>query len=73
MIERSRDAAFGAPARKARTAGRRRPPHVSPWAARKSLRENIASVEYRVLPHLRRAPRSLRPAWVERKVRELVA
>jgi hypothetical protein len=46
---------------------------VSPWQARKQLREHTTSVEYRLLPHLRRAPRSLRPAWVERKVRELVS
>lgn len=48
---------------------------LSPSQARRNLREHVASVNVpgasRMLEHTRSLPRSLRPAWVERRAKEL--
>lgn len=45
----------------------------SPATQAKALRDHNESVNARLLPHLRALPRAMRPAWVERKVKDMVA
>lgn len=40
---------------------------------RAMLNEHNKSVQERLLPHLRRKPKSIRAGWIERRVKELVA
>lgn len=52
---------------------RRMVPLLSPSKARRELlRHTREDQGQRLLPHLRNKVRTMRPAWVERKVQELV-
>lgn len=51
---------------------RRQKPVPPPSKQRKMLSDHVREVEGRMLPHLRGAARALRPAWIERRVKDLV-